>query len=232
MCNKSNEITIWSDEEDQYLISNIGKRGINSISLFLNKNNIDTYTIYLDLKEHNNIVIKSFISSSFDFDREKFSYFIENFSKASKNDLLKNTEKSWKTLIKKSHLFGLVRERKELDNTLIEIFVKDVLNSLKIKFEEQVYIYHKDDNKHRRYFIADFVIGKTIIEVNGDYWHGNPLVFKQENLDKRQLEKVGKDAYKKLKLEQLGYSVIYIWEYDIKHNKDKVIEDIKNIFAS
>ena len=143
--------------------------------------------------------------------------------------------KRWKSLVLKGNLLGLVRKRNKkevIDNTWIEIFIKDILISLNIEFEEQVYVYYINEKNQKRYFIADFIIGNKIIEVNGDYWHGNPRIFNNESLDSRQREKVKKDIYKKSKLEELGFSVHYIWEYDINNNKDLVIEYIKQKIAS
>ena len=69
----------------------------------------------------------------------------------------------------------------------------------------------------------DFKIGKWLIEVNGDYWHGNPLIYgnNQKPLNEMQLFKQQKDVLKKQYAEENGYELITIWETDIKNNNFK-----------
>ena len=69
--------------------------------------------------------------------------------------------KRWKSLVLKGNLLGLVRKRNKkevIDNTWIEIFIKDILISLNIEFEEQVYVYYINEKNQKRYFIADFIM--------------------------------------------------------------------------
>jgi len=66
----------------------------------------------------------------------------------------------------------------------------------------------------------------TIYEFLGDYYHGNPEIYKAENYNQichktfGELYKETFDKFKKFK--ELGYKVKYIWEFDWKKwNKDK-----------
>ena len=73
-------------------------------------------------------------------------------------------------------------------------------------------------------FSYNFIYGKRIlVEVNGDYWHGNPNKF---NIDgsggKRKLNdiQINKIETDKLKLEfakSHNFEVIYIWEEEINN---------------
>ena len=63
---------------------------------------------------------------------------------------------------------------------------------------------------------------KICIEIQGDYWHGNPMLFPV--LDITQQIHKQRDEIKKNLLEKQGYRVIYLWESDI--NTD--LENIKN----
>lgn len=67
----------------------------------------------------------------------------------------------------------------------------------------------------------------TVYEFDGDYWHGNPKIYKPEDVNKVS-KKTFKELYeytlnKKKLLEENGYNVINIWESDwkaqLKNNK-------------
>lgn len=80
---------------------------------------------------------------------------------------------------------------------------------------------------------ADCVIGNKIIEVNGDIYHANPRIYKSNDLirfwgynDKAKLL-WDKDYQKYQEYKQLGYNVLYVWEYDIKNDFNLVKETIK-----
>jgi hypothetical protein len=64
----------------------------------------------------------------------------------------------------------------------------------------------------------------TIYEFHGDYWHGNPLLFKPSNMNKTTHCTFGELYQKTLDKEDLikslGYNLVVMWEYDwIKMNK-------------
>ena len=75
----------------------------------------------------------------------------------------------------------------------IELVVAAHLDDQGIAYDQQVRI---------KRFIADFVTGNTVIEVDGDYWHTLPGIPE-------------KDARKDLTYRELGYNVIRIWEHEI-----------------
>ena len=96
---------------------------------------------------------------------------------------------------------------------------------MNITFEEQKRFNFKD-----KYYIVDFLLPNEniIIEVNGDYWHGNPLIYQKEQLNNLQLDLINRDINKKNELENIGYKVIYLWEYDLINNIDKCKSIILN----
>lgn len=92
----------------------------------------------------------------------------------------------------------------------------DFLNSLNIKVRQQ---------NIENYIVDGFdENNNTIYEFLGDYWHGNPEKFNNNQLNKHlnktfgQLYEKTKNRFKSLK--QLGYKVKYIWESDWKMNKN------------
>lgn len=74
------------------------------------------------------------------------------------------------------------------------------------------------------YYNCDFLINNIIvIEVQGDYWHGNPNRY--NTFDKIQEKNIMRDNRKFKYLSSNGYDVLYLWEYDLKNN----IEYCKNL---
>ena len=90
---------------------------------------------------------------------------------------------------------------------------------------------------------AQFLIGKlkydlllkqhnVIIEYNGDYWHCNPIKYKDNYLNKKKnkfaYELWEYDKQKKELAEKNGYKLFTIWETDYMFNKEEEIKKIIN----
>lgn len=74
---------------------------------------------------------------------------------------------------------------------------------------------------------------KTIVEVNGDYWHCNPKIWKADEFHaakKKTAQEVWDlDNKRKIYLESLGYTVYVLWEQDIVKGKELFVS---NFFES
>jgi very-short-patch-repair endonuclease len=83
-------------------------------------------------------------------------------------------------------------------STSIERAIKSVLDYLNITYEEQYIVSG---------FIADFYLPdyNLIIECDGDYWHNRP-------------EQIIKDKRKNAVYKRFGYSLLRLWEHDIKQD--------------
>ena len=92
-----------------------------------------------------------------------------------------------------------------------------------------------ETNKAKGIFNCDIVLEecKLIIEFFGDYWHCNPAKFNGEDYNKRlhltAKERWLKDQKKQVYYQELQYEYFVVWEYDWKHNKEKIKEQIKCI---
>jgi very-short-patch-repair endonuclease len=100
------------------------------------------------------------------------------------------------------------------------------------KIEKTVYEYIKqyDDAVEFSVILAsyqfDFGIKskKLLIEVDGDYWHGNPLYYNLDGsggkrmLNETQLKKMERDIEKTQWAESRGFTIIRIWEDEINNN--------------
>lgn len=85
------------------------------------------------------------------------------------------------------------------------------------------------DNKFRRFKLPDFrnyvvdgfnPLTNTIYEFYGDYWHGNPKIYKPNDFNKSSKKSFGElyniTINRENKLKNNGYNVHYIWESDWK----------------
>ncbi len=61
---------------------------------------------------------------------------------------------------------------------------------------------------------------KIIVEVNGDYWHGNPKVYPPDayinGIGMTAGEKNAADGHRNEQLRKMGYDVIVLWESDLR----------------
>lgn len=102
--------------------------------------------------------------------------------------------------------------------------IRLILEDNHVAFERNKKAYDK--------FLVDFSIGegKVIIEVFGDYWHGNPLVFSETN-DSQQ-EQIKRDKSRLEYLKQCGHDVIVIWEHEIKNDMNAVVARLSSLWSS
>jgi G:T-mismatch repair DNA endonuclease (very short patch repair protein) len=109
----------------------------------------------------------------------------------------------------------------------LELLVKDTLEKLNVNFKSQFFVTRKS---------YDFKILGTpfLLEVNGDFWHANPKLYKFDDIlnhgvvKKTAKELWEKDAEKKEIAEKYGYKVITFWEKDIRNNEKNLSEWIEN----
>jgi len=107
----------------------------------------------------------------------------------------------------------------------LELRIQLVLSSLMIPFSTQFELGNK---------FFDFRLQKTkiIIEVNGDYWHANPKLYLADDLinypNGTMTAKViwDRDIKKNTFAESKGYSVIKIWEQEMKSLNDEELEKL------
>ncbi len=96
-----------------------------------------------------------------------------------------------------------------------------ILNELNITYTTQFSLRRSSTKIYRfDYFINDY---NLIIEINGDYWHANPLFYKKNDMIRYRKGFVKAnviwkmDYEKKLFAKKNGYDLIYIWESEMKN---------------
>jgi very-short-patch-repair endonuclease len=124
-------------------------------------------------------------------------------------------------LVDYSHVYG--------KKTDIETIFEKILEECNIPFQSKYRLY--DENKINFWFREyDFLISNTkiLIEVDGDYWHGNSNIFK--NLSDFQKSVQENDKIKENFAKLKGYDVIRFWGSDVKNNNLDVKNKIKKIW--
>ena len=112
---------------------------------------------------------------------------------------------------KRSWIMSRIRSK----NTSIDIMMRDMLSDARLKFMMYPDLYGK----------PDFQVGKKILVFcDGDFWHGYRYAEKKRSAKKYWREKIEgnmrRDRKVSRKLRRDGWSVLRIWEHDIKRKPE------------
>lgn len=105
---------------------------------------------------------------------------------------------------------------------LEEYFAAEFLDKLGVE-----YVYQFEAKDIGRFF--DFYIpsANLIIECDGDYWHGNPDKYSEDELRGHQKRARRVDEHKTKWALLHGIPILRIWESDIRKNPKKVMDILK-----
>jgi very-short-patch-repair endonuclease len=105
---------------------------------------------------------------------------------------------------------------------LEEDFARDFLDKLGVK-----YIYQMEAANIGRWF--DFYLPEhnLIIECDGDWYHSNPELVKEEDMNPMQKRNKRVDELKNKWALMHGIPLMRIWEKDIRENPKMVMEELK-----
>lgn len=98
-------------------------------------------------------------------------------------------------------------------------FAKEFLDKLGVK-----YVYQFEAKDIGRFFDFYLPDSNLIIEIDGDFWHGNPEKYKKEELKGHQIRAQRIDEYKTKWALMHSIPILRIWESDIRKNPKKVME--------
>lgn len=209
---RKNGSTIWTDEEIEYLRLHVDNDSYEEIAKHLNKteDSVRVKATRLNMLTH---------GTKWSLGEEELLRHYCN----TKNiyELVYLLERSEKSIRHKANELGLKVQRKVRYGSKCEDIVKEILDTYSIEYKR--WCRPLKDYSYE----ADFLLGNIIIEVQGDYWHGNTDVF--PILDEKQVLAIEKDKIKKRLFENEGYKVYYIWENDINSNVNKVKDFIAHI---
>ena len=112
--------------------------------------------------------------------------------------------------------------KKSGQEKIFEQFLKD--HDIKYKYSV---IYKK---RQYDFLLIDY---NLIIELQGDYWHGNPMfwdIYENDNNKKKLYEtqkmKIKDDIIKKKLIDDSKYNFCEFWEYDIYNNFDNIVKTL------
>lgn len=110
----------------------------------------------------------------------------------------------------------------------------------KVEVEMYNYIHDEiDDTAECNVYIAeknvDVRVGNKIIELFGDYWHMNPVIYESGDLHKHSQKTAGDiwkiDGDRLESIIKWGYDVLVIWERDWHKHNDDVKDKIKRFLS-
>ena len=118
---------------------------------------------------------------------------------------------------KRSWIMSRIRSK----NTSIDRRMRDMLSGMNVRFEMYPDLFGS----------PDFQVGKRVLVFcDGDFWHGYRYAEKKRPAKKYWREKIEgnmrRDRKVSRKLRRDGWSVLRIWEHDIKKNPDKCMKKI------
>lgn len=175
-------------------------------------------------KKHSHKTRKNMVKNHYNCKGQNGSFYGHHHTvknKINQSNRMKNrwvsASPSKKKQIIKQLLKGLATQRSYV-MTKPEKIIAHQLNLLNVKYTHNAPLYNK--------FLVDFLLENgLIIEVFGDYWHGNPLIFKM--LNNTQVKQQNKDKSRLSYLKSCGRKVLVFWENDIKSNIDLIVDIIK-----
>lgn len=108
---------------------------------------------------------------------------------------------------------------------------KELTENIKKNINCTIFTDFAIEKAERKYKIDILLKEKNIaIEFNGTYWHCDPRFYKEEYFNKKKLLTAKQiwayDTERKNFLENIGYKVLTVWEYDYKLDKEKVINNL------
>lgn len=217
---KKSKCTNWSEYEDNFLKENVGSLSYSEISKQINRS-----ISSISNRVYEKGLVTPEFKGYFKLKKEQVLFIVANCDKMTDNQLAckfgvaENTIKA----IRKRH--GITKTGNEVKGpTSIELFVKEQLDNMNVE-----YIFNEFLGEYK----PDFYIKgtKILIEVNGDYFHCNPKIYKDGPKDEVQIKHVLRDYYKKCYYLSQGYYILELWEHDINHNPKGVIENITAVLG-
>ena len=115
----------------------------------------------------------------------------------------------------------IIKENK-LHTSQLEISFKNLLSEVNLNFIHLYYI--KPIKAFYDFYLPEY---NVLIEVDGDFYHCNPLIYPNGAICKTQEKNLKRDHQKNQWALNNGFKLFRFWEHDIKNNPQHVIEILK-----
>lgn len=118
--------------------------------------------------------------------------------------------------------YGIEILNEKFRETSLERNLKELLIICGTKFEQHFTLNFRIYD----FYLEDY---NLIIEANGDYWHCNPKIYPAKApIDDNQREGIRRDEVKTKLAKKAGYKILFIWESEVNHKKEKLLEILNN----
>lgn len=172
------------------------------------------------------------------------NYYLEKYGLTLKKLRSKKGKEHWQSLTDEQKNFWLNRsihsdkaskKRVGYWSSSLETEFEKMLNQYEIGHEKQFIIKNGNKNQKikRRFF--DFKLRSTniLVEIQGEYWHADPRIYKEDDLifEHNNIKTAARDLWKRDEekrsfAESYGYNVVYIWEKEIKESSISELRDL------
>jgi hypothetical protein len=194
----------------------------------IKKTKIDKYDGYPNpFKNKSEDEIKKIMN----FCHQGFKNMYNNLSEQDKKIMIDNLHigrKKWWNSLSEDEKHQIINNRTSFKMSKIEKRILDILDYMQIKYIYQFWV-------NRLSYDFKILNTNVIIEVNGDYWHANPILYHKDQIIKypnnvkiTASEIWYKDFLKKEVALKYGYKILYIWENDMKTYSDVDLINIIN----
>jgi len=140
-----------------------------------------------------------------------------------KESMQKNWDsEEFREKLSNSHIEYLINNHKQYGSKLETYFMENFLDKYNIKYTRNYYV--KDIKSFYDFYLPGFNI---LIEVDGDYWHCNPEIYKEAKFP-NIIRNIEKDKKKNKWCEDNNIILIRFWENVIKKKHDEIIKVLKS----
>lgn len=159
----------------------------------------------------------------------RLSKFIERYGEVEGKKRWEERQEKWmNTLNSKSpEEMADINRRKIWKKGCQSSLEKDIFENLHSHISElkqQLYL----SNSFSSWYVYDLYYKNKIIEIHGDFWHGNPIKYKENDLmygGKTASEIWARDDDKIETAKKAGYEVKVVWESEYNNNKQQILKE-------
>lgn len=166
------------------------------------------------------------------FEEKEYLEYCESISKRNKLVWESKTKKERKAWLDKSIRGEFTSANHKCFKSSLEVLFESFLDTYNFNYVPQYAVQYQDSYFYYDIYLVDY---NLIIEINGDYWHCNPLYYKETDIVNypNNIKKCAKAIWDKDKIKQdyitsKKYDLLVIWEKEINENKHNLSNFFKN----
>lgn len=110
---------------------------------------------------------------------------------------------------------GIRLKKRTTTNTSVEKRMATLLQELGLPYTQQFPL----GRKRIDFWLPHYWL---LIETRGDYWHSNPRLYSEAELNKAQMDVRCRDKAKVMEIQRIGLRLLVVWESDLKADPEAV----------